>query len=142
MLDIHPERSTIEELAIMRDDDPQSTKRGLGLILSILAFIVAGAAVSRCEAAEIYRSFDQHERPMALKLLDAPCKESVLKWIELRVRPEYREGFKAAILHWGGQDWDACWLDVDGAVYSIDSEGVMLNGGTGLPRRLFRDPSV
>ena len=49
-LEIHPERSTVEELSIMQDDDPQSTKRGTKLILALICFIVAGAAVSRCEA--------------------------------------------------------------------------------------------
>lgn len=51
MLDIQPERSTIEELNLMYDDDPQSTRRGTKLILAILAFIAAGAAATQCEGA-------------------------------------------------------------------------------------------
>lgn len=137
-LDIHPERSLPQQMP------PQ---RMIVLPWSLLALalgLMTGGAfyASRVDGAEVFRAPDQNGRPMALKLLDEPCKDEVVKWLPIRVRPEFHAGMKAAILHWEGRDWKACWIDVDGDIYSIDEEGVFLNGGGGTPRRLFRDDSI
>jgi hypothetical protein len=116
--------------------------RFVDALIAVTLGLVLAAATWKLHAAESFRAPDQYGRPMALKLLDDPCPTSVVKWLPMRVKEEFHAGMRKAVLHWGGADWDACWIEVDGNVYSIDSEGVMLNGGRGLPRRLFRDDSI
>lgn len=111
-------------------------------ILAALLGIFLAAAVVIANASEVFRAGDQNGRPMSLRLLDEPCSPEVVKWLPTRVQPQFHAAMRAAILNWGGRDWKACWIDVDGDVYSLDEEGVMLNGGQGTPRRLFRDDSV
>lgn len=127
------------------DYQPQPGTRFWGWTLIAWLFVVGlfGAGVATCaQGAEVFRAKDLHDRPMALKLLSDPCPESVAKWLPIRVKEEFRAGMRAAILTWGGRDWAACWIELEGDVHSIDEEGVLLNDGEGTPRRFFRDDSV
>lgn len=108
----------------------------------LLSFAVAGAIAPVVRADDVFQGKDHLDRPMAIRLHTTLCPASVTKWLPMRVRPEFHEAFKAATLHWDGRDWDACWLEMGGEVFVIDEEGVVLNQGAGVPRRLFKDPNI
>lgn len=130
-----------EELNIMHDDDPKSTRWGVKLVLALLAFILAGAVASRCEAAEIFRSTDDRGGQMTLRLYEDKCaNESVnAHLVRLKVAPEYIAQFKRAMLFYWGREWASCWFEQDGRIYSVDEHGDPLQP---IPRRLFQQEGV
>lgn len=120
---------TLKELAIV-------------LIAAMALACILGFAAREARAEDVYRGLDPHGRPMSIRLHAAPCPASVTRWLPTRVRPEFHQAFQAAPLYWEGRNWEACWLEIGGDVYVIDEEGVVLNQGAGMPRRLFRDPAI
>lgn len=77
---------------------------------------------------------------MALRLYQTPCADAeVIKNLIPKVSPEWLLKFKTERLTWDGKDWESCWLEVNGVVYSIDSEGAQLQP---IPKSLFVDEMV
>lgn len=91
-------------------------------------------------AAPVFRAQSASSGPVALKLLQDPCKNSaVIAYLtKLGAGPNLRK-FKAAVLTYGGRDWASCWIEFDGYVYSVDEEGSPLEP---IPRKQFKEEGV
>lgn len=115
-------------------------RRVIGFLL-IAGFVLWAVYPKEVRAAEVLKNVDRQDRPMSLTLTQKPCKDSVKQWFT-KVNPALHDLMKAAILFYAGKNWDSCWVDIDGFVYSIDEEGVPFQGGQGIPRRLFRENTI
>lgn len=112
----------------------------MGSLLAVFFCWAVIYAVASHAAPELV-AVDRNDRPMKLTLLTGPCPESVRKWFD-RIHPALHSGMRAAKLLYGGKVWDSCWIELQGHVFSIDEEGVPLQGGQGIPRAMFRESTI
>jgi hypothetical protein len=91
----------------------------------------------RATAAEVFKA-ENEQGPVVLRLSKEPCTDKkMLDVLYERILDDRR--FKAAVLTYGGKDWKSCWVEVDGAVLSIDEEGAPFQP---VPRQMFREEGI
>ena len=116
------------------------------LAVCISALFVGCASVPQGpEAVEVFSGVGSNDAVAALTIRFKPCEHPSMDAAMDTVLDDYRPKFQAATLLWAGKLWQSCWIEKDGRVYSVDSEGVWFHGKEGVPRTRFKpmtlDPS-
>ena len=112
----------------------------IGLVIGLVFY------ASKANAALNYRAQGSNGQVAGLRLSEAPCSyEKVLP----HIKAEWHQKFKAAILTYGGRDWQSCYLEFETMnpetgrpevfIFSVDEEGVQFQP---IPKRMFRDDSI
>lgn len=108
--------------------------------------VIAGVIclVGQAKAALNYRA-ETPSGTVGLRLSEAPCTyEKVL----VHIKPEFHSMLKAAILTYGGRDWQACYIEMDmpgptgkveAMIFAVDEEGAPLQA---LPKSIFKDDTI
>lgn len=100
---------------------------------------------AKANAALNYRAQGTNGQIAGLRLSDAPCSyEKVLR----HIKEQFHHRFKAAILTWGGRDWQSCYIEIEQpnqqgepetVIFSVDEEGAPF---APIPKRFFREDSI
>lgn len=125
------------------DEDTKAERAELRKLVGAVLLGLASAGLllyaASAHAAPVFRGQSNDGKVMSLRLLNEPCAEKVKMHLAVRVPAAFMEKFKAARLTFGGRDWDSCWVEHDGYVFSIDEEGAPLQP---IPRTAFREESI
>lgn len=106
-------------------------------LVAIATILVGAFFAGRLSAAEVFKA-ENAQGPVALRLSEDPCTDKkVLAVLSDKVLDDRR--FKAAVLTYGGRDWKSCWVEINGAVLSIDEEGAPFQA---VPRQMFMEEGV
>lgn len=109
-------------------------------LLTVLLFCVSLSAMAETWVL----SFDGSSGPAKLTLKEEPCDNGdVLMHLAAVLKGDLIAQFKNSVLNWEGKDWASCWVEIDGAVFSVDSEGVRLNAPYGgIPKSEFQPEGI
>ena len=106
--------------------------------LLVALFIAVPAAFA--QSSKVFRATGINGKLAVLRIFFTPCENAaVLKVMVVTVKPELLDKFQRAKLTWDGRDWESCWLEFGGNVYSIDEDGSPFQP---IPMALFKDESI
>lgn len=109
-------------------------------ILFGLLLLLAVSAAEAQEFRALFKSRSPSGSELVLRRTQASCtNQQVRAALALAVSPELLRQFKRSILTWEGRDWESCWIERDGYVYSMDEAGELLQP---VPEGLFRSDDL
>lgn len=112
-------------------------KLGIAALLMLLFVVVMS---TQALAAPMFRGMGTNGKPASLTLHDEVCAHpKIAPLIAEKVKPEYAQGWRRAVLYWDDRDWESCWKEINKIVYSIDEEGAPFRP---VPRMMFREGTI
>lgn len=113
--------------------------------LRVLAWAMVLFVMSPAYADRVLRSQDM-TGPLALRITEEPCKHEAILDLLSKLVPEpwgiKKKDMKSGLLTWNGKDWQSCWFEYRGQVFSMDEAGDAFNSGRGINKSEFKDESI